>query len=221
MTILRCAALRLRAVALCAMLLSSPAAAQEPPPRIPLVAVDVHGTLPRFPATAEVADSRGLKVTDLPGAGLGGQLALHLYPLTWRAITLGLGGEVVVARARHAPDTADTTATAATVTQSFRTLDAQLSLNFGSGNGWSYLSGGIGRSNMSILPEGREALDTDNEVLKTINYGGGARWFAKRHVAFSFDLRFYALNPGTGSCGFPGSPRQTFMSIGAGVSVKP
>ena len=32
--------------------------------------------------------------------------------------------------------------------------------------------------------------------LKTINYGGGARWFAKAHVAFSFDVRFYAINPG-------------------------
>ena len=200
----------------------APVSAVEAPPRIPAVAVDLHATVPRFPVTPAVADSRGLKSTDLPGAGLGGQLALHVYPVKWRAITLGLGGEIVVARASHTPETTGTTPqTAATVTQTFRTLGAQLSLNFGTGNGWSYLSGGIGRSNMSIVPEDREPLDSDNEVLKTINYGGGARWFAKPHLAFSFDVRFYALNPGTGSFGFPGSPRQTFMSIGAGVSLKP
>ena len=36
----------------------------------------------------------------------------------------------------------------------------------------------------------------DDEPLNTINYGGGARWFIKPHVAFSFDVRFYAINPG-------------------------
>jgi hypothetical protein len=56
--------------------------------------------------------------------------------------------------------------------------------------------------------------------LKTINYGGGARWFAKKHLAFSFDVRFHAINPGTASGGFPPSPRTTFLVIGAGVSVK-
>ena len=40
-------------------------------------------------------------------------------------------------------------------------------------------------------------MAADEEPLKTINYGGGARWFTKTHLAFSFDVRFYAINPGT------------------------
>ena len=42
----------------------------------------------------------------------------------------------------------------------------------------------------------------------------------KSHLAFSFDVRFYAINPGTEYIGLPGSPRTTLTIIGAGVSVK-
>jgi hypothetical protein len=59
----------------------------------------------------------------------------------------------------------------------------------------------------------------DDERIKTINYGGGARWFIKPHVAFSFDVRFYAINPSS-SGAFAASPRTTLVVIGAGVSVK-
>ena len=68
--------------------------------------------------------------------------------------------------------------------------------------------------------QGQENAPADDEPLKTINYGGGARWFAKKHLAFSFDVRFYAIDPGTPYFGFPGSPRATLLIIGAGVSVK-
>ena len=44
----------------------------------------------------------------------------------------------------------------------------------------------------------------------------------KPHLAFSFDVRVYAISPGSPSpLGFPGSPRATLMVIGAGVSLKP
>ncbi len=199
--------------------LATPIRAQGPPPRIGPIALDLHGTVPRFPEDGALAASRGISLNELPGTGLGVRAALHLYFFRWRAITFGIGGEVVSARAKQTPDAA--AAGVRAVTERFRTLGSQLSLNFGSGDGWSYLSGGIGRSNWSIIPGNGAPLVADDEVLKTINYGGGARWFVRRHVAFSFDVRFYALNPGTPSQGFPASPRTTFMSVGAGISVKP
>jgi len=107
------------------------------------------------------------------------------------------------------------------VTEKLRSLNSQLSFNFGSGHGWSYISGGIGRSIWSVIAEGQPSLFVDEEPLKTINYGGGARWFFRRHLGFSFDVRFHAINPGTASGGYPPSPRTTFTVIGAGVSVKP
>jgi hypothetical protein len=58
------------------------------------------------------------------------------------------------------------------------------------------------------------------ERLKTIDYGGGARWFAKPHLAFSFDLRFYAINPSAPTLTLPAGPRTRLMVFGAGVSIK-
>jgi hypothetical protein len=198
---------------------AAPVRAQEPPPRIPIFVVDLQGNVPRFPQDPLLAASRGLGETELPSTGLGGQLGAHVYVFKFKAITVGVGGQATLTRATRTPPAQAPTLKA--VTERFRSLGAQLSLNFGAGTGWSYLSGGIGRSNWSIVPEGREPLEGDEESLKTINYGGGARWFAKSHLAFSFDVRLYAINPGVSSLpGRDGSPRTTFMVIGAGVSLK-
>jgi len=197
-----------------------PALAQEPPPRIPWFTVDLHGTIPRFPTNDEqLAGSRGLSsLAELPGTGLGVQLGLHVYPLRWRAITFGIGGEVTANRSRQVPPEGSEGLRASE--EKFLSAGSQLSFNFGTGAGWSYISGGIGLSQWSLVPEGQEPFPSDSERLKTVNYGGGARWFARPHLAFSFDVRFYAINPGTPAFGFPGSPRTTLLVIGAGVSLK-
>jgi len=195
--------------------------AQDPPPRLPLVVVDLHGTFTRLPnGDVELADSRGLSVNELPGHAFGADLGFHIYPLSYRGITFGIGGQVTYTRGRLTPPETPAGAFLRPVTERFVSAAPQLSFNFGSGNGWSYLSGGLGRSVWQIIPDDGEPLPGDEEQLKTINYGGGARWFIKKHLAFSFDVRFYALNPGTGAFGFPGSPRTTLMVIGAGASLK-
>jgi len=198
------------------------AAAQEPPPRIPLVAVDVHGAILNFPDDPSLAASRGLAVAQLPGAGFGGDLAAHVYPFKWRAVTLGIGGRLAAVRAhRDAQQTGVAESpTLAPVAERFTYLGPELSLNFGSGAGWSYLSGGLSGATWSVVPEGRNSLSADDEKLKTIAYGGGARWFAKPHIAFSFDVRFYAVNPSTPAGGLPPGPRTTLVIVGAGVSLK-
>jgi hypothetical protein len=201
-----------------AMLASGSARAQDPPPRIGPLVLDLHATVPRFPADPLLGDSRGLVLAELPGSGLGVQVGIHVYPLRWRAITFGIGGEVTLGQARKAPP--DGSQHLRATEERFASIAPQISFNFGTGNGWSYLSGGIGQSVWSLIPAGQDAYPSDTDRLKTINYGGGARWFMKRHVGFSFDVRFYAINPGTPVFGFPGSPRTTLMVIGAGVSVK-
>ena len=105
-------------------------------------------------------------------------------------------------------------------TEQFTSFAPQVSFNFGSGNGWSYLSGGLGLSVWSIVPGTEQATPADEAQLKTINYGGGGRWFAKKHVAFTFDVRFYAINPGIPNGGLGLSPRTTLVVIGTGVSVR-
>jgi hypothetical protein len=208
------------------LLSASDARSQEPPPKIGPFVVDFHASVPRFPSDPKLAESRGVQQAELPGRGLGMQVGVTVYPLRWRAVTFGVGGELARSRSRRTPPTATTgsgTARAPTLRateEKFTSLAPQLSFNFGHGHGWSYVSGGLARSTWSLVPSDRLAFPSDAEKLKTINYGGGARWFIKPHVAFSFDVRFYAINPGAPYLDFPGSPRTTLMVIGAGVSVK-
>jgi hypothetical protein len=208
-----------------------PAFAQDPPPPIPLFALDLHASAPKFPSDDPLlALSRGMNVAELPGTGLGVQVGVHVYPLHLRAVTFGVGGELALGRARQTPLTAPTTASSATglrpTEERFASLSPQLSLNFGNGSGWSYLSAGLGTSIWSIEPEGLTDYPPNSDRLKTVNFGGGGRWFIKRHVAFSFDVRFYAINPGavginrsTGAV-YPGTPRSRLLIIGAGASLK-
>jgi hypothetical protein len=205
--------------AVLSILIAGAAHAQEPPPRIPIVAVDMHVTMPRFPNEQSLADSRGMTLAELPGRGLGLHAAVTIYPVKWRAITFGIGGELAASRANSTPPEGNDTLRP--VHEKFLTAAPQLSFNFGSGHGWSYISGGLGVSQWSIIPADRdEPFPSDTERLKTLNYGGGARWFARPHLAFSFDVRFYAISQGPPYLGNPGSPHTTMLVIGAGASFK-
>jgi hypothetical protein len=190
--------------------------AQVPPP-IPRFVVDVHGTVVTFPADPNLALSRGLDQSELPGRGFGGDVAVHAYPFKYRAVTFGIGGRLTTSRAHR---TQGDTSALRPVTERFTYLGPQLSFNFGTGAGWSYISGGIAASTWSIVPDGSIAQPPDEERLRTIDYGGGARWFAKPHLAFSFDVRFYAVNPSSPTLALSGGPRKTLMVFGAGVSLK-
>jgi hypothetical protein len=201
------------------LLVVHPAVAQDPPPRIGPFVVDLHATVPRFPQDLQLANSRGMGLAELPGSGLGLQVGVHVYPIRWRSITFGIGGEFATGRARQTPTPAQKALRPAT--ERLTAVAPQLSFNFGTGTGWSYISGGLGQSTWAVVPQGQEGFAADSEKLKTINYGGGARWFMKTHLAFSFDVRFYAINPGTPFfAGTLGSPRTTLLVIGAGVSLK-
>ena len=202
------------------MLATSPhASAQDPPPRIGPFVIDAHGTIPNFPSDPHLTDSRSLSAADLPGVGLGLHAGAHVYVLRWKAVTFGLGGELTMARAHSSRLESGDQVVRLGVTERLVHLAPQLSLNFGDGNGWSYISGGIGPTKWSIVPDGQPSAPPDEERQRTINYGAGARWFAKRHVAFSFDVRFYDIDPGTVGV-VAGSPRTTMFIAGAGVSLK-
>lgn len=217
--------MRARAVLLILICVSCarPARAQDPPPPIPWVVVDLHGTLPRFPTEDPLlAESRNLNLVELPGAGLGAQIGLHFYPLRTRVVTVGVGGELAFAAARQTPAPGATIAGVVpqrAAEERLTSLSPQLSLNFGNGSGWSYLSVGLGQSTWSLAGDDLVDYPPNSDKLKTLNYGGGGRWFIKPHLAFSFDVRFYAISPGFAYI-FPGTPRTTLLIIGAGISVK-
>jgi hypothetical protein len=79
------------------------------------------------------------------------------------------------------------------------TVAPQVSFNFGTREGWSYLSGGYGTTQTNTKVETPAADSTAAVTLMrerrtgTINVGGGARWFVRDHVAVGFDVRFHRL----------------------------
>lgn len=196
------------------------AAAQDPPPPIPHIVLDIRGSMPKFTQEQQLAESRGLQVSELPGRGLGGDVGLHVYLFKWKAMTLGVGAQLTLARAATASQGSATVPAVRGVTERFTALTPQLSFNFGDGDGWSYVSGGLGPSQRTLVPQGSGITEADEQRLRSVNYGGGGRWFFKSHMAFTFDVRFHDIDPGASFFGLPGAPRSRMLIIGAGLSFK-
>ena len=70
----------------------------------------------------------------------------------------------------------------------------QISFNFGRDEGWSYFSGGLGSARMTSERDDVPVTGTPSRT-QMLNYGGGARFFNTPHLAFTFDIRFYAISP--------------------------
>ena len=137
-------------------------------------------------------------------------------------MALGIGANVVFAGGSR---TLDVTAADGTVTKSptvrrhFRSVSPEISINFGHRNGWSYISGGFfGRSKLYVDREDDPAADPP--YRKTLNYGGGARWFTNDRVAFSVDFRWYSVAEQPATLGLIAQPRTTLLVLSGGISIK-
>lgn len=213
-----------------------PAHAQEVPPVPPLIdqpipplvdepiapfVVDARGVFARFKQFPAVAAGLAVPETELPTRGLGLVVGAHLYPVRTRSFALGVGAELLL-RARGSNTIAPAVEggpDGPTVVTRMTAFSPQVSLNFGKRNGWSYVSGGIGRASFTTERDDAPLEDPETRPM-TINYGGGARWFAKTHLAFSLDLRFYAIRPQEATTVRPAFPRMTVMIFSAGISVR-
>ncbi len=205
---------------------AQPAAAQQAQQvkRIPPFVVDLRGSISPLGHSATTADTFGLTGADLPSRSLGFQADGTVYPLRGRTFAFGVGGEFFLAAASAALKDSSGMPTGPVIHRRLRNLSAQLSLNFGSGDGWSYLTGGFGRvafdtygvadpsAAQSSVPWGPQSL--------TFNFGGGARWFNLERIALSLDMRFYATNPQPATDGFGARERKKVMVLSAGVSLK-
>jgi len=159
---------------LAGVLLGSRGEAQSltPGPPGPIFVVDVRG------ATIGIPTSIGLYPTvpegsSVPSRGFGYDVGGHIYLFNLGTARVGLGVSVIGVRG---------TATDATATM--RVVAPQLSFNFGTSDGWSYLSVGAGTARVDAEATGSSSA---------INAGGGARWFIKRHLGVGFDLRLHRI----------------------------
>ena len=96
---------------LCSLLIAlacaAPAAAQQKEPIGP-VAVDLRAVYARHKAEPSVATDLGVNAANLPSRSFGLSGGFHLYPLRSAKVTLGIGGNVVMARGSQTLDLACT-----------------------------------------------------------------------------------------------------------------
>jgi hypothetical protein len=214
-------------IRLCAIVLviglAATAEAQPTAGPISRFVIDTRGSFARFKQDSAVAQGLGVDASTLPTTGLGITAGAHVLPLRLRWLTLGIGVEYA-----RAADSRTTTITdpdtnvetdGPTLTTRFTAFAPQLSFNFGRDEGWSYLSGGIGRARITTEHKNVPATDTP-DTTQVINYGGGARWFNTPHMAFTFDIRWYAISPREATTTVPAYPRAKFMVLSAGMAFR-
>ena len=199
------------------LMIAAPAAAQDPGPIGPFV-IDIRGSFVSVGQDAVLAANRGLGPAQLAASGLGLDIGGHVHLFRWRSITFGLGASALFMSTSRTPGQDDPDPDGPPVNTGFMALSPQLSFNFGDGDGWSYLSGGLGTSRMSVFVE--QDTEPSQRRAGTLNYGGGARWFARPRLAFSFDVRLFAISPLEQTDTEPGSPRMTRVAVSVGVSLK-
>lgn len=203
---------------------------QEPvpaPPPLPtepigLFVVDARGVMANLKPSNVIAANVGrTSETDLPGRGFGLSVGAHFYPLRGRRMALGVGAEFLM-RARGSktiPAATEDGPEGPEIVTRMTAFSPQVSLNFGRREGWSYVSAGMGPT--SIVTELVSDPFPDAESTpRALNYGGGARWFAKKHLAFTFDVRFYRIKAQAATTARPGYPALTVTVLSAGVSLR-
>jgi hypothetical protein len=214
--------MRLPAALLFTLAVAAPAAAQPREPIAPFV-VDVRGAFGRHKAEPSVATELGVTAANLPTRTLGLAAGVHLYPLRSGKVTLGLGGNMVITRGSKALDvvagTSGETQKGPSVDRHFTTFSPEISLNFGSRNGWSYISGGMfGRSTLYL--DRADDPASSAPYRKTVNYGGGARWFTRDHLAVSVDFRWYSVAEQLASAGAIAQPGTTLLILSGGIAIR-
>ena len=201
-------------------LLAAPAAtAQVVGPPGPFV-IDARGAFANVGRTDELAAPRGLMASELPKRVLGLDIGAHVYPVKGK-VTLGIGASLLMVGGTQTPGAPEEGAVDAPTTPGefrVRGIVPQLSLNFGSSRGWSYIGAGLG---LSQLKAGRAESDLSySPQLLTINLGGGARWFVSEHIAFTFDGRYYRLASKELEADYVGNPTVSMFVLSAGLSFK-
>jgi hypothetical protein len=212
--------MRLAGALVLVFLTAGPAAAQVPE-GLPRFAFDVHAAWVGLPTTEgwiPVVSSD----TEVPGRAWGLSGGANVYFVKLGVMTLGAGAQVATGRGKGEALTIINRTTPVVITQ-VTNLMPQVSLNFGHKYGWSYLSAGYGRSKVS---SSSSAVGTTPGVIvpeawnPALNFGGGGKWFMKRHLGFSFDVRFTKLGSRGATATIPSAKRTQMITASAGISIQ-
>jgi hypothetical protein len=201
-----------------ALLAAAPAFAQQTAPLPPIV-LDVRGFMTGVGPDPASAIGLNLPASDLPGRVRGLSGGVTFYPMRRQGMSLGIAGELVLGRGRRT--TTDTTGATPDIKTATRLTawSGNVSLNFGTRNGWSYVTAGYGPTYFATyLDDGVTAHVIPRDMVP--NAGGGARWFSSKHVAFEFDVRLYFTSPLAATDVFSGHGRRKLTVLSAGISIR-
>jgi hypothetical protein len=200
------------------LLAASTASAQAQQP-IPPFVIDVRGFFAGLGQDPVTAEDLAVDPESLPGRALGGAVGLTFYPIRRQSFAIGIGGEGLIARGRSQPVDAAGVPLGLPIERRLQSLAGQVSFNFGHRDGWSYISAGMGPLLFeTFLGDAAPAVSPPRDT--TLNFGGGARWFTSRHLAFCFDLRFYETKPAITTLTNAGRERKRILVLSAGVGFK-
>jgi hypothetical protein len=155
--------------------------------------------------------------TLVPARGFGADAGAHVYLLSMGPGRLGAGGSFTQVRGTNGVVASGQSAL------TLRLFTPQLSINFGSAAGWSYISAGAGLASLSGRFRSDVLVEQPGERTRTLlafNVGGGARWFFTRRLAVGFDLRLYRIGSEGATVNEPGAPSALLGGAAVGLSVK-
>jgi hypothetical protein len=189
-----------RLLAAVAVVLAARAAAAQAPDPVAGYVVDLRGATSGLPTESTFFPAIPAD-TIIPARGFGLDVGGHVYVLSLGPSRVGLGATYLRTRG-----------TSPAVATDVGVLAPQVSFNFGTVQGWSYLSAGLGRGWIRTTAENETGTATaDADPFTAVNYGGGARWFLARRLGVGFDVRFHRLS---------GPPSTSFLAAAVGFSVR-
>ena len=197
------------------ILTGAPVAAQTSSRPGPWV-LDVRGTT--SPAPTDPDYYPPLAAVLVPERGFGVDVGGHVYLFNLGPARVGFGASVMTIRSTAetaaVTDEDGVTTPGQRLALTMRTVAPQVSFNFGTRDGWSYLSAGIGTGSVNTEATGGVEGIRKSGQLRAVNIGGGARWFFTSHIAFGFDLRLHQIAAGDET------DRNSMFAVGAGLSFR-
>lgn len=187
------------------------------PRPLPVLVLDVRGGFAGLGQDTTTALDLGVLAADMSGKAKTFVVGAHVYPFREGGFKLGIGAEAIRGVASNQALDSTGNKVGPIIRRRLEGLSGQLSLNFGKGKGWSYLTAGGG-------PMKFETYLNDAKPTRagetTLNYGGGARWSFASHLAFNLDLRMYLTRPVEPTLDGARRVRKRIALLSAGISIK-
>jgi hypothetical protein len=184
---------------------------------LPWFVIDLRGGFASLGSDTTTSAALGVASDDMPSRAKTIIAGAHVFLFRRGGFKLGVGAEAIRGVTSNQRQDAAGEGTGPIIRRRLEGLSGQLSLNFGKGKGWSYITAGGGPMKFeSYLDDAKPT----RAGTTTLNYGGGARWFARGHLAFTVDLRFYLTRPAPAEFDAPPRVRKRVTLLSAGISFK-